>query len=86
MPTKIRPFRDLTENELTKMKLAAVNAMIDYSDRISMGGMSVIGSQNLYSAIDDANENEYEKSKRETSAKKTFTNFFFMSTRHTNKL
>ena len=57
----LRHFSELTNEELLLMYNEAINAMLDYSNKIGMGGLAHLSSHDLYKAIEQAIKNEHVK-------------------------
>lgn len=54
----MKPFREMTEQEIAEMKRRCVEAVANYAREIGVCGLSLLGSHSVYSAIEDAIEAE----------------------------
>lgn len=61
---KMKHFSELTKEEVNKMWNRCVDAAISYSKEINMSGLSHNGSHNIYTALENAIHDEWEKSKQ----------------------
>ena len=61
-----RPFSKISELEMEGMSNACQGAAIRYAVKIGMGGLSSHGAYNIYTAIQDAIRDEWEKSRGTT--------------------
>lgn len=59
----MRHFSNLSSEEVHQMSVLAQDACIKYAQEINMSGLSHLGFHNIYTAIEDAITQEWEKSK-----------------------
>lgn len=61
---KLIPFSELTKTQIAIMIDHAITACVEYAEKIGIDGLSR-GSYNIYTAIEDAIENEWIKAKKQ---------------------
>lgn len=67
-------FSELTKDEVTEMWQRCVNAAVSYAEEINMGGLSHNGIHNIYNALENALNDEWENSKKRNKTSAISTN------------
>ena len=58
---KRKHFSELSEDEVLAMSDACMAAAVEYANKINMGGLSEVGSHNIYTTLQLAIRNEWIK-------------------------